>query len=135
MGKKSDLMKKVESYAPERVATPVYKQILGIPFIYGAAIGLFTFDIFLEIYHQICFRLYGLKVIPRSEYIKIDRHKLSQLTGLQKFNCVYCGYANGLMAYGTKIIAETERYWCPIKHEGEEYLEKQPHHQEFLERA
>jgi len=30
--------------------------------------------------------------------------------------CVYCGYANGLIAYVREIAARTEQYWCPIKH-------------------
>lgn len=35
---------------------------------------------------------------------------------LEKFNCIYCGYGNGLAAYAKEIIARTEQYWCPIKH-------------------
>ncbi len=35
---------------------------------------------------------------------------------LEKFNCIYCGYGNGVAAYGKEIIARTEQYWCPIKH-------------------
>jgi hypothetical protein len=31
-------------------------------------------------------------------------------------NCVYCGYANGVLAYVREIAARTEQYWCPIKH-------------------
>jgi hypothetical protein len=30
--------------------------------------------------------------------------------------CVYCGYANGVIAYARKIASRTEQYWCPIKH-------------------
>ncbi|TNF34624.1 MAG: hypothetical protein EP315_06995, partial [Gammaproteobacteria bacterium] len=33
-----------------------------------------------------------------------------------KFNCVYCGYSNGLIEYIREITARTEQYWCPIKH-------------------
>lgn len=38
------------------------------------------------------------------------------MNSLEKLNCVYCGYANGLLAYATEITARTEQYWCPIKH-------------------
>lgn len=49
----------------------------------------------------------------------IDRHKLSYLKPVEKINCVYCGYANGIAAYATKIVGETEAYWCGIKHKRE----------------
>ena len=35
---------------------------------------------------------------------------------IEKFNCVYCGYANGLIEYVREIAARTEQYWCPVKH-------------------
>jgi len=35
---------------------------------------------------------------------------------LQKLNCIYCGYCNGLISYMREIAARTEQYWCPIKH-------------------
>ena len=35
---------------------------------------------------------------------------------LERLNCVYCSYANGLFAYATEIAARTEQHWCPIKH-------------------
>jgi len=37
----------------------------------------------------------------------------------QKLNCVYCGYANGVITYAKSIAGETERYWCPVKHKTE----------------
>jgi hypothetical protein len=35
---------------------------------------------------------------------------------LEKLNCAYCSYANGLIAYVREIAGRTEQYWCPIKH-------------------
>ncbi len=46
----------------------------------------------------------------------MDRWHLSYLNFMEKFNCAYCAYANGLLAYATEIAARTEQYWCPIKH-------------------
>lgn len=46
----------------------------------------------------------------------VDRVLLPYLNRIEQFNCWYCSYANGLMAYGREIIARTEQYWCPIKH-------------------
>ena len=35
---------------------------------------------------------------------------------IEKFNCFYCSYANGLASSVREIGARTEQYWCPIKH-------------------
>ena len=35
---------------------------------------------------------------------------------LERLNCVYCGYVNGLIAYIQEIAARSEQYFCPIKH-------------------
>jgi hypothetical protein len=53
--------------------------------------------------------------VPRATYIVIDRH-LAYLNGIEKLNCVYCGYANGVFAYVREIAGRTEQYWCPIRH-------------------
>jgi hypothetical protein len=45
-----------------------------------------------------------------------DRTHLAYLNWLEKINCAYCSYGNGLMAYGREVVALTEKYWCPIKH-------------------
>jgi hypothetical protein len=37
------------------------------------------------------------------------------LNAIEKLYCVYCGYANGPVAYAWEITARTERFWCPIK--------------------
>jgi len=37
-------------------------------------------------------------------------------TASRKQNCVYCGYANGLMSYVREVVACTEQYWCPVTH-------------------
>jgi hypothetical protein len=96
-------------------------------------VPLVLLDISMEIYHRICFPLYGIDYVNRKEYIKIDRHRLSYLTGLEKINCAYCGYANGLMHYASIIAGETERYWCSIKHEEDSNFLPPQHHNDFLE--
>jgi hypothetical protein len=95
-------------------------------------------DIFAEIYKNVCFRLYGLELPKREEYIVVDRQKLSYLKPMEKVNCVYCGYANGFLAYMTRIAADTEGYWCGIKHQQEfeeskiRFYNDQTHHKEFI---
>ena len=46
----------------------------------------------------------------------IDRQHLAYLNAIEKFNCLYCSYANGVIEYIREIAARTEQYWCPIKH-------------------
>jgi hypothetical protein len=47
---------------------------------------------------------------------KIDRQHLAYLNWIEKLNCVYCGYANGVFAYVREVAGRTEQYWCPIRH-------------------
>lgn len=92
------------------------RSILSIPFIYGMVIPLAFLDVTVTIYQHICFRLYNIARVDRSRYVVIDRHQLAYLNGIEKFNCMYCGYGNGVIAYTREIVARTEQYWCPIKH-------------------
>ena len=90
--------------------------LLIAPITYSLFIPLVLLDIMATIYQQICFRVYGIPLIVRSKYIIIDRQHLAYLNIIEKINCVYCGYGNGLIEYVREIGAKTEQYWCPIKH-------------------
>jgi hypothetical protein len=46
----------------------------------------------------------------------LDRNKLRYLNALEGLNCMYCSYANGLLAYVVEIAARTEQHSCPIRH-------------------
>ena len=107
--------------------------ILSIPFIWGMFIFFIVFDIALEIYHQISFRIFQLPRVDRRKYIKIDRHKLNYLSFPDKMRCVYCGYANGVLAYAVKITGDTEEYWCAIQHESDDSFIEPPHQKDFVE--
>lgn len=87
----------------------------------------------MEIYQQTCFRLYDLPINERAKYIKIDRHKLKYLNPLEKFNCMYCSYVNGVFEYSKKIAADSEKYWCGIQHQKSENYISPSHHKDFLE--
>ena len=106
---------------------------ISFPFIWFMIIPLFLFDICLEIYHRICFPIYGIKIVRRKDYIRMDRHKLSYLGIVDKINCEYCGYANGLMQYAARIAGDTEKYWCGIKHKRTKGYSEPSHHKGFLE--
>ncbi len=90
--------------------------VITSPVIYGMVVPLFLLDISLTLYQHICFRVYRIPRVRRSDYLVIDRHHLAYLNIIEKVNCVYCGYGNGLIEYGREITARTEQYWCPIKH-------------------
>ncbi|MDH3343427.1 MAG: hypothetical protein OEM07_06865 [Gammaproteobacteria bacterium] len=92
------------------------QNVLSVPFIYGVIPVWCLLDLSLGLYQAVCFRLYGIPLVSRSSYIVIDRHKLAYLNVIEKFNCVYCGYVSGLLAYAREIASSTEQYWCPIKH-------------------
>lgn len=111
----------------------IIRNFITWPFICGMIVPIVIFDFFLEIYHHICFQLYGLPLIKRKHYIRIDRHKLQYLSFLDKIFCAYCGYANGLMHYATIIAGETEKYWCAIKHKKGDGFKEPAHHKDFPE--
>lgn len=108
-------------------------QIIVMPVIYSLIIPVFVLDIWVEIYHRVCFWAYEIPYVKRSSYIKIDRHKLSYLDPVEKLNCVYCGYVNGLFHYISVIAGETEKYWCGIKHKHNSNFNEPAHHKNFLE--
>lgn len=107
--------------------------VLLIPFIWMVFIPLVILDIFIEIYHHISFPVYGFELVKRSQYIKIDRYKLQYLNLFQKLNCIYCGYANGLLHYSLTIAGKTEKYWCGIKHKADNNFVSPEHHKDFVE--
>ncbi len=98
------------------LASARIRNILSSPFIYAMVVPIAFFDLTITLYQHICFRLYGIRRVQRSQYIVLDRHQLAYLNGIEKLNCLYCGYGNGVVAYSREVIARTEQYWCPIKH-------------------
>ena len=92
------------------------KHVVTVPVIYATAIVFALLDLFLTVYQWICFSAWGICRVARRDYIVIDRHRLGYLNAIEKLNCVYCGYANGVLAYAREIAGRTEQYWCPIRH-------------------
>lgn len=90
--------------------------ILTIPFIWEMIIPVILIDIFVTIYQWVCFPIYKIPKVKRSEYVVMDRHKLFYLDRIEKINCWYCEYFNGVIAYVREVAARTEQFWCPIKH-------------------
>jgi len=93
-----------------------FKNIVTAPVIWGCIFPAVLMDIMITIYQTIFFPVYGIPKVVRSEYIVLDRRHLKYLNSIQKFNCLYCGYFNGLIGYVQEVAGRTEQYWCPIKH-------------------
>lgn len=90
--------------------------VITAPVIYSLIVPFVLLDIFVMLYQAVCFPIYGIDTVRRKDFIRVDRHHLAYLNALQKLNCVYCGYCNGLIGYVQEVAGRTEAYWCPIKH-------------------
>jgi hypothetical protein len=90
--------------------------VLTAPIIYAVIVPLVLLDLFVTVYQSVCFPVYGIPKVRRRKYLIFDRHHLAYLNALEKLNCAYCSYANGLIAYVREVAGRTEQYWCPIKH-------------------
>lgn len=86
------------------------------PAVYGLIVPLVLLDISVFVFLLVCFSAWGMKPVRRADHVVVDRHRLAYLNGIEKLNCAYCGYANGVIAYAREAASQTEQYWCPIKH-------------------
>jgi hypothetical protein len=94
---------------------PRFSLILA-PVIYSLIVPLVLFDAWLWAYQGLCFPVYGIKKAVRSDYVVLDRGNLQYLNWIERVNCDYCSYANGLIAFAREVSSRTEQYFCPIKH-------------------
>lgn len=98
--------------------------------IYSLALPLVLLDVWVWLYQALCFPLLGITPVARRHYFVLDRHRLGYLNLLEKANCVYCGYATGVIAFVREVTSPTEQYWCPIKHE-HPAAGRHPRHRKF----
>jgi len=90
--------------------------VVTAPFLWVCLLPMALLDLLATLYQAVCFPVYGIPKVCRADYVLIDRHHLAYLNPIEKLNCVYCGYANGVFAYLVELAGRTEQYWCPIKH-------------------
>jgi hypothetical protein len=90
--------------------------VVTAPLIYVGLIPFALLDIFLALFQSICFPIYGIPQVRRGDFITLDGGRLKYLNSLERINCTYCSYANGLFAYAAEVAGRTEQHWCPIKH-------------------
>jgi hypothetical protein len=107
-------------------------KIATAPVIYSLVLPIALLDLWVTVYQAICFRAYGIARVKRSAYVVIDRQHLAYLNGIEKLNCIYCGYANGVFAYVREVAGRTEQYWCPIRH-ARHVPAPHPHYRRFVD--
>jgi len=90
--------------------------ILTVPVIWSALVPCVIMDLIVTFYQWLCFPIYGIPKAKRSDHVIMDRHQLKYLNLIEKVNCLYCGYFNGIISYVREVAARTEQYWCPIRH-------------------
>ena len=100
--------------------------LLTAPLIYLVIVPIVLLDLFSSLYQALCFKDYGLQKVERRGYIVFDRHSLGYLNLVERINCEYCAYFNGVIAYAREIAGRTEQHFCPIRNAA---LRKSPHAQ------
>ncbi len=105
--------------------------VLTAPVIYSLILPLALLDMFVTVYQAVCFPVYRIEKVRRADHILFDRQLLGYLNLMQKLNCVYCSYCNGLISYVREIAGRTEAYWCPIKH-SRRLADTHAHHADFV---
>jgi hypothetical protein len=113
-----------------RESNPLH--LLVAPVIYSLIVPIAIVDVWISIYQLICFPIFGIARVRRNGYIVFDRQHLAYLNVIEKVNCGYCGYANGVLAYVREIAGRTEQYWCPIRH-AKRVRAPHMHYREFVD--
>lgn len=90
--------------------------LLTAPMIWACLLPVLFLDAMATLFQTVCFPIYRIPRVKRNEYFIIDRNALAYLNIIERLNCAYCGYVNGLIGYVQEIAGRTEQYWCPIKH-------------------
>lgn len=114
------------------LATFPFGAILTIPFIWAMMIPIVLIDIAVTLYQWVCFPIYKIPRVKRKDYVVIDRFNLFYLDKVERVNCLYCEYFNGVIAYVREIAGRTEQYWCPIKH-GKPLRDKHSRYDKFFD--
>ena len=106
--------------------------VLSSPFVYGLIIPLAFLDLSVSIFQAVCFPAYGIQKVRRRDNLVFDHRYLAYLNPLEKLNCAYCSYANGIIAFFREVAGRAEQHWCPIKH-ARRILAAHPHYSEFAD--
>ena len=108
------------------------RNVITAPIIYAVFLPMLVLDLFVTVYQWTCFPLYRIPRVRRRDYLVFDRSHLAYLNLIEKFNCAYCSYGNGLLAFMREVFARTEQYWCPIKH-ARRVMQAHPYYAGFVD--
>jgi hypothetical protein len=106
--------------------------VLTAPVIYSMVVPIALLDLWVTLYQRLCLPVYGIARVRRGDFIVIDRQHLAYLNGIEKLNCMFCGYGNGVFAYAREVAGRTEQYWCPIRH-ARRVRAPHPHYRDFVD--
>lgn len=106
--------------------------LISSPFIYGMFFPIACIDISARIYQFVCFPIYGVPLVDRRKFVQPGARGKQMLTRWDYMNCMYCGYANGVALFIREVLAQTERYWCPLRHTNTKNFVEPSHHVEFV---
>ena len=90
--------------------------ILRAPLIYALIIPFVMLDLFVSVYQAVCFPIYKISKVKRSDFFMFDRDHMAYLNALENYNCAYCAYGNGFLSYVREIPLRTGAVLVPIKH-------------------
>jgi hypothetical protein len=90
--------------------------VLTAPLVYSMILPFALLDLAVTLYQLVCFPVYGIARVRRADYLIFDRARLPYLNLLEKLNCAYCSYANGVIGYVREVAGRSEQYWCAIEH-------------------
>lgn len=79
--------------------------VISAPIIYSLILPFGLLDAFVTVYQAVCFRVYGVPRVRRRDYLIFDRGHLAYLNAIEKLNCMYCSYANGVIAYVREVAS------------------------------
>jgi hypothetical protein len=74
---------------------------------------------FFAVWHLFCLYIFstlmlqpilGLKKLRFKDFVIIDRHKIAGLPWFDRFNCMYCGYANGLVSFYEARLSQVDEW-------------------------
>lgn len=79
-------------------------EIIGGLTIYGMIFPFVFADIVTIIFQEIICNIYGTPKVRRRDYLNFSRAKLPKINILQKIGCIYCDYANGVVAWIKAVV-------------------------------
>lgn len=90
--------------------------LLVAPVVYAFVVPALILDGAACVYQALVFPAFSIGKVKRSDFISFDRGKLLYLNRIERLNCDYCAYVNGLVAFVRELAARSEQYFCPIRH-------------------